>query len=116
MAESDEQFEKLMNDSGLTEESLQAELNRYSASLHKELQDSLAQEPENVEEYTRNFFKKNVHSAAAQIVWLSNNADSESVKFSASKYVVGMALEVEKDDKDPLKSILKSLTTGAKSN
>lgn len=98
----------------LTPEKLQDRLNSYHEAFRQEFESQIKSDPENVEEYTQDFFKKNVHSAAAQIVWLSNNADNESVKLNAAKYVVEQALRDANKDGDPIKDVLKELTAKKK--
>ena len=102
-----------MADNGeLTEQSLQATLNSYAQAIKEEYEQTLAAENDlsNVEGYTRDFFKKNVHSAAAQIVWLANNAESESVKLKAATTVIHEALADARADGDPIKLLLAELT------
>ena len=94
----------------LTEEKLQEELNKYAQALAQEFEAQVVEAPENCEEYTRDFFKKNLPAAAAQIVFLSNNAYSESVKLNAAKFVVTEALANTKQDGDPVKQFLKQLS------
>jgi len=94
----------------LTEEKLQEELNKYAQALAQEFEAQVVEAPENCEEYTRDFFKKNLPAAAAQIVFLSNNAYSESVKLNAAKFVVIEALANTKQDGDPVKQFLKQLS------
>lgn len=98
----------------LTEASLQQKLNEYSAALKQEYETKTAASPENLEEFTRDFFKKNVHSMAAQVVWLANNAESESVQLSACKYGIGLAFAQSEEDGDPIKNLLKELTGASK--
>lgn len=93
----------------LTPEQLQSELDRYAEALRQEFETKTEEEPENVEAYTRDFFKKNIHTAAAQIVWLSMHAESESVKASMSKYIIEAALKNEEEGKDPVRDLLKQL-------
>jgi hypothetical protein len=103
-------FDELNNDPELTEEKLQKKLNDYAAAIRQEFEESTKASPENVEEYTSDFFKKNIHAAAAQIVWLSVNADTDSIRLRASKMVVDLALAQTRADADPVKDLLKQLT------
>ena len=108
------EYEKLSDlaDAGeLTQAKLQETLNAYASALQEEFKASTAQHPENVEEYTRDFFKKNVHSAAAQIVYLSNNAFSESVRLRAASMVVTEALKDSRADGDPIRDLLNELAS-----
>lgn len=110
-----DEFDELNNDPELTQESLQEKLNSYAAAFRQEFEEKSKVAPENVEAYTKDFFKANIHSAAAQIVWLSNNADSESVRLQASKLVVQEALTDARADGDPIKDLLESLGKNKKS-
>jgi hypothetical protein len=94
----------------LTEESLQEELNKYRKAYQEEFESTVSNEGlENIEEYTREFFKKNITTAAAQIVFLSGNGETDSIKLRASKMVVDLALADAAADGDPIKQFLKSL-------
>lgn len=105
-------FEKMMADPELTEENLQATLNKYANAIRSEFEEATKEQEDlsRVEEYTRDFFKKNIHSAAAQIVWLSNNAESESVRLKAATTVLHEALADSRADGDPIKNLLNELT------
>jgi hypothetical protein len=108
----DYEFEKLSDlaDAGeLTQENLQEMLNGYANALQQEFEANVAKSPDDVEVYTRDFFKKNVHSAAAQIVYLSNNAFSESVRLKAASLVITEALKDSRADGDPIRDLLKEL-------
>lgn len=106
------EYERLSDlaDSGeLTQEKLQETLNKYAAALQQEFEDSTNKNPENIEEYTRNFFKNNIYAAAGQIVFLSNNSESDSIRLRASQFIVQQALADCHDDGDPIKDLLKEL-------
>jgi hypothetical protein len=103
-------FDSLMGDNTLTPDSLQAELNKYAEAFKQEYELNSAADPSQVHEYTKDFFRKNVHSAAAQIVWLANSAESESVRMNASKYIVEAALAEGDAAGDPIKDLLNRLT------
>lgn len=111
-------FDELNQKDELTQQELQTALNTYAEAIRTEFEDSLKEqdELENVPKYTQDFFKRNVAAAAAQIVWLGNNADSETVKLSASKYVVDKALEDATKDGDPIRDLLKELGATATPN
>lgn len=97
----------------LDEETLQRKLHEYHAALRSEFEaTNVAElaEPEKAEVETREFFKKNVPHAAAQIAWLAQNADSETVKLNASKYVIEKAFKDSEADGDPVTALLKELT------
>jgi len=103
-------FEELDNDPELTEEKLQEKLNQYAKAFEEEFAQASKDHPDNVEEYTRDFFKNNIHAAAAQIVWLANNSTSDSVRLRASQFVLEQALEDGREDGDPVKQLLHQLT------
>lgn len=110
----DNDFDRLNNDPELTEEKLKEEMSNYVKALEEEFRLKSESEPENVEAYTNEFFRKNAHYAAAQIAWLSLNAESESVKLTASKLIIEKALKVESDEKDPIKDIIAGLKANDK--
>ena len=95
----------------LTEAAAQKALNDYHDAIQKEFSvaSAAATTSDKVTEYARDFFKNNLPTAAAQIMWLVVNAESESIKLNASKYVVDRALEDAKVDKDPVKQLLEGL-------
>lgn len=103
---------------GPSDEEIAAELSKYRKALAEEFAREEATDSvltglddpvSNVEKYTRNFFKQNLPDAAAQIVWLSCNSDSDSVRLRASKMIVDIALDDARQDGDPLKELLNSL-------
>ena len=63
----------------------------------------------NVEKYTRKFFRQNLPDAAAQIVWLSCNSSSDSIRLRASTFIVKEALEDARAEGDPIRDLLHSL-------
>lgn len=63
----------------------------------------------NVDKYTRKFFRQNLPDAAAQIVWLSANSTSDSIRLRASTFIVKEALEDARLEGDPIKDLLHSL-------
>lgn len=93
----------------LTAETLQETLNKYAQSLEQEYATKAQIDPQNIPEYTRNFFKDNVYTAAAQIVYLSNNADSESVRLRAAQTILQQAFVDAEKDGDPIRELLKEL-------
>lgn len=103
-------FEDLDSDADLTRVSLQEELNKYAEAYRQEYETMSQTNPENVSEYTTDFFRKNVHSAAAQIVWLANNAESESVRASSAKYIIERATADSDAAGDPIKDLLEQLS------
>jgi len=100
----DKDFDELMADEDLTPEKLQAKLNDYHAAFEQEFTVAVEKSPDNVIEYTTDFFKKNVAMAAAQIVWLAGNAESETV-----------AGKDAKGDGDPFKKLFAELQANGKS-
>lgn len=63
----------------------------------------------NVEKYTKKFFRQNLPDAAAQVVWLMSNSDSDSVRLKAAKMVIDLAREDAKNEGDPLRDLMASL-------
>lgn len=101
------------NESDLTPEelnNLRQEHQSYLEAYKQEFQENAAKEPEEAETYARDFFKKNVPTAAAQIVWLSQNAESEAVKLNAAKTILAEAFANGRAVGDPIKDILTNLT------
>jgi len=101
---------------GLSDEALQKELHSYAAALRQEFELSQSktkddESAQNVERYTRDFFKKNLAHAAAQIVWLSSNSTSDSIRLKASQFIVKEALAGAQADGDPISELLRSLQT-----
>lgn len=99
-----------LNESEHSEKSLQEELNKYRKAYQEEFEAKVENAaPDNIEEYTREFFKQNISTAAAQIVFLSGNGETDSIKLRASKMVVDLALADSAADGDPIKEFLRSL-------
>jgi len=94
----------------VTPENLQEKLAAYQQAIKEEFEVSSEADPENIEEYTRDFFKKNIHIFAAQIAHLAIAADSETVRLNASKYGIEAALADSRADGDPMRDLLAELT------
>ena len=112
----DSQLENAELTFGPSDEELQAELHKYAKALREEF--ARAESPddraaENVEKYTRDFFKKNLATAAAQVVWLSANSTSDSVRLRACQIIIKEALEDARADGDPIKDLLSGLMKSA---
>lgn len=105
------EYDKLYSDPDLTPEKLNDKLNDYARAYQQEFETRTQAQPEDVELHTRDFFKRNVHCAAAQVVWLSSNADSETVRLNASKAILAYAFEDAKNDGDPFKQLMRELTS-----
>lgn len=108
-------FGELSNDPDLNAETLQKELAKYRKAYAEEYETAMEQTPENAPEYTQKFFRQNLPEAAAQIVWLAHNADSESVRLSALKLIVSQAILDATSEGDPVKDLLKQLSEKKKS-
>lgn len=110
------EFDKLNNNPDLTEETLQETLNAYRLAMEQEFRAAAkaAETSESVQELTRNFFKDNCAHAAAQIAWLAMNAEGESIRLNASKYIIDKGLKDSADDGDPIKALLNELTNKPK--
>ena len=77
------------NGEGLTEEEMRARLANYAKAIQEEYETQRAATPEDeVVTSTKEFFRNHIGEAAAQIVYLANNAASETVRLNASKYVI----------------------------
>lgn len=98
------------------EDDPEAVLANYALALRQEYEISVAEEPDNVQEHTKDFFQKRAHYAAAQIDWLANHAESETVKLNANKYILTMAFADEEDEKNPLAELLKSFQKNDKTS
>lgn len=95
---------------------LQKQLNDYAAAIRSEFEAATKEAPENAEEAAKDYFRKNLSQALAQVVWLASNADSETVRLNASKFIINEALDEAKGDGDPIKQLLKELSLTAESN
>lgn len=115
IAESLNEFKELdlTHNPDLTEEEI-AEIRsiheNYILALKQEFESNQQKEPESVRQFTDDFMKKHVPAAAAQIVWLSMYAESETVKLNASKTIVSIAREQEDTGKNPIGDLINSLT------
>ena len=94
---------------------------KYAEALAQEFQREQELDPDdtlstlddpvsNVEKYTRKFFRQNLPDAAAQIVWLSANSTSDSIRLRASTFIVKEALEDARVEGDPIRDLLTSLS------
>lgn len=108
-AKSYEELSGLADSGELTEESLQNELAKYRQAIQEEFETSQSEIPENIEEHTKKFFRKNLAHFLAQIVDLSQNASSETVRLSASKFGIQEALKDGRVEGDPVKDLIKKL-------
>jgi hypothetical protein len=108
-------FDELMRsaDKGeLSQNDMNKILNDYAKAVREEFEMATAKSPDNAEEAARDFARKHQGESLAQIHWLSINADSESVKLNASKYLVSLAISESHADGDPIKQIMNQLTGG----
>jgi len=95
---------------GITDESLQAELQSYAAALRAEFATAQStHSTPDVEKHTRDFFKKNVQDAALQIVWLAHNSDSDSIRLKASTFIIKEAFDSSRADGDPIAELMREL-------
>lgn len=104
------ELDALADKGELTPEMLQDKLHRYSLAMQQEFEIKNSKDPENVEANVKDFFRKNVNAALAQVVWLANYSTADSVRLNASKYVIEKACLESKDAGDPIKDLLKALT------
>jgi hypothetical protein len=93
-------------ESTLSDNEIQKAFNEYNAALEEEYQEKIEAEPEDVQELTRDFFKKQVVQAATQIVWIAHNSESDSVRLNACKLILAQAFEDAKQDGDPVRALL----------
>src|SRR5262245_37781956 len=84
---------------GPTDSQLAKELKDYAKALREEFAreeetatSGLVEPVSNAEKYTRQFFRQNLPDAAAQIVWLSCNSDSDSVRLNSSHLGISYAV------------------------
>lgn len=101
-------YEELDSDPQLTEKSLQEKLNAYRKAHEQEFKLAASAEEE-VIKATEDFFKKQTPDAAAQIVWLAHNAESETVQANMCKFIIQMGTQDAKRDGDPIKELLADL-------
>jgi hypothetical protein len=111
----DSAFNELFNNPDLNDEKLQKHLNEYRAAIEEEFELKTkaaiqANDSDSVQELTQNFFKDNTAHAAAQIAWLAMNAESETVRLNASKFIIDKGLADSEKDGDPIKKLLSELT------
>lgn len=91
-------------------------LKNYALALQQEYEDKVEETPDNVQEHTQNFFRSKVHTAAAQIAWLADHAESETVKLNANKFILTQAFADEESEKNPLAALLQGLTKNDKTS
>ena len=111
--ESPEEFDELINDPDLTEEKFANKLNEYVDAYRAEFEEQQKSAPENVEAYTRDFFRKNLNYAAAEVVHLAQTAVSESVRLAACRTIIKEALLDSRAAGDPVMEIINDLKTKA---
>lgn len=109
MSDEPRDFDELMSDPNLDQKMGETELQKYAKALQQEFEKKSAVEPDNVEVYLKEFWKANVHSAAAQIVWVSNHSTSDTARLAASKFIVQEAFAEEQAGQDPVRDLLKQL-------
>lgn len=108
----DSEFSKLSEqaDRGeLTEESLQKQLNDYREAYRQEFEESVKNDPDEVTKHTQEFFKNEVPAAAAQMVWLAYNAESQNIQKDCLKFIIAQGLKDAKRDGDPIRDLLSEL-------
>jgi hypothetical protein len=94
---------------GMSPEDVQTELQRYHKAFEEEFEKSQEDNSENVHENTQRFFQRNLPHFLAQIVFLSQNAESESVRASMSKFGIQEALKAAEKEGDPVKQLISQL-------
>jgi hypothetical protein len=105
-------FDELMaraDKDGLSSSDLQYILNEYGRAVRNEFEMALAEKPDDADEAKRDFCRTHMAEMLAEIHWLAKNADSESVKLSAAKYLADGAVKESHKDGDPIKAIINDL-------
>lgn len=95
-----------------TPDELEKHLQKYHAAIASEFEAETAavNGTKELEAAIRDFYKKETTSAAAQIVWLANNASSESVRFAACRHVIAEGLAAARaDGESPMEKLLREL-------
>lgn len=98
------------------EEDAEAVLANYALALQQEYETKVEAAPDNVQEHTKEFFQKKAHTAAAQIAYLADHAESETVKLNANKFILIQAFADEESEKNPLAELLKGLKKNDKTS
>lgn len=93
----------------LTDLDIQKELQNYRQALEEEYTAKTEEAPDNTDSHVRDFCRTHVASALAQIVFLMENSDSDTVKMNASKFIVTEAKDESRKDGDPIAEILRGL-------
>jgi hypothetical protein len=108
-AEEPKPFDELdkLADSGKLD--LQKELAKYRKAYQEEFEESQKIAPDDAEQHTQDFFRKNLPELVAQVVWLAHNAESDAVRLSACKFGINEALKDSRAEGDPIKNLLKEL-------
>lgn len=88
---------------------MQTEIEKYKRAYQQEFEIATNTPAEQALDVTKEFFKKAMPSAAAQIVWLSEYSSSDSVRLNASKYIIEVGREDVERDGDPVRDLLMNL-------
>lgn len=92
------------------DKAVQAEMQAYALAVQQEYERAEATSTiPNVVTSTRDFFKKHVDVAAAQVLYLAIHSTSDSVKLNASKLIITEALADARAAGDPIKDLLDEL-------
>lgn len=104
------ELNRLADEGELTPDTLQQKLADYRGAIEQEFKASTEKNPDDVEASTSDFFKDNIPMAAAQLVWLAHNAESESVQINALKFIIQQGLADADRKGDPIQAVIDQLT------
>lgn len=105
-------FNELMKkaDAGeLSSRELEYIMQEHARMVREEFEAATAENPENAEKAKVDFCRNHMGTSLAQIQWLSLNADSESVRLAASKFLVQGAIDESEREGDPIKELMQKL-------
>ncbi len=92
-----------------TREELNAQLKAYQEAIASEYVIAQASESEQTRVKLSDYFRANANTAAEQIVYLSTNAESESVAASCSKYIIDHAF-AGSEESDGITELMRQLS------
>lgn len=107
--ESFDELNKLADQGKLTMNDMDRVLQEYAKSVREEFEIITKTDPNNFEEAARDFGRNHGGEALSNILFLAGKADSETVRLSASKYIVELGRKESTEEGDPIKKLLKEL-------
>lgn len=93
----------------LTQESLQQKLQAYHAALKSEFEVTSEKDKKAQEDVSRDYLRKHVPVALAQVVHLAQFSTSDSVRLNASKFIIGESFKDEAEKGDPIADLIEQL-------